>query len=178
MHTLMRIGINLISRCCLSLSHYFYFFFFAILFKSLLKMCIYWYCLSFFSLSTRKNYLFIDRMLMLQYSKHGECILQEIGAAFRGEHPADLEIICDGSKSTLRAHKLVLAAASPLIRSVRSPKKKNKTTTTSSCWKPWNETYITLIFIIFFSQLKNNFGRYSMSPQWWTHHHSFSRHSH
>lgn len=55
---------------------------------------------------------------MLQYSKHGECILQEIGAAFRGEHPADLAIICDGSKSTLRAHKLVLAAASPLIRSV------------------------------------------------------------
>lgn len=55
-------------------------------------------------------------MLMLQYSKHGECILQEIGAAFRGEHPADLEIICDGSKTTLRAHKLVLAAASPLIR--------------------------------------------------------------
>lgn len=55
-------------------------------------------------------------MLMLQYSKHGECILQEIGAAFRGEHQADLEIICDGSKSALRAHKLVLAAASPLIR--------------------------------------------------------------
>ncbi|KAL7049954.1 hypothetical protein ACKWTF_003913 [Chironomus riparius] len=57
-------------------------------------------------------------MLMLQYSKHGECILQEIGAAFRGEHPADLEIICDGSKTTLRAHKLVLAAASPLIRTI------------------------------------------------------------
>ena len=55
---------------------------------------------------------------MLQYSKHGECILQEIGAAFRGEHQADLEIICDGSKSSLRAHKLVLAAASPLIRSI------------------------------------------------------------
>lgn len=53
---------------------------------------------------------------MLQYSKHGECILQEIGAAQRGEHQYDLEIICDGSKSTLRAHKLVLAAASPLIR--------------------------------------------------------------
>ncbi|KAG5679233.1 hypothetical protein PVAND_008813 [Polypedilum vanderplanki] len=59
-----------------------------------------------------------ERMLMLQYSKHGECILQEIGAAFRGEHPADLEIICDGSKNTLRAHKLVLAAASPLIRTI------------------------------------------------------------
>lgn len=55
-------------------------------------------------------------MLMLQYSKHGECILQEIGAAFRGEHPADLQIVCDGSKNVLRAHRLVLAAASPLIR--------------------------------------------------------------
>jgi zinc finger and BTB domain-containing protein 45 len=52
---------------------------------------------------------------MLQYSKHGECILHEIGAAFRGEHPADLLLVCEG-KETLRAHKLVLAAASPLIR--------------------------------------------------------------
>lgn len=60
--------------------------------------------------------LLADRMLMLQYSKHGECILQEIGAAFRGEHPADLQIVCDGSKNVLRAHRLVLAAASPLIR--------------------------------------------------------------
>lgn len=54
-------------------------------------------------------------MLMLQYSKHSECILQEIGAAFRGEHPADLLLVCEG-KETLKAHKLVLAAASPLIR--------------------------------------------------------------
>ncbi|XP_037953302.1 transcription factor Ken-like [Teleopsis dalmanni] len=54
-------------------------------------------------------------MLMLQYSKHGECILKEIGAAFRGEHPADLTIVCE-NKVKLHAHKLVLAAASPLIR--------------------------------------------------------------
>jgi hypothetical protein len=66
---------------------------------------------------------------MLQYSKHGECILQEIGAAFRGEHPADLAIICDGSKTKLRAHKLVLAAASPLIRSVLQPYVRNKALT-------------------------------------------------
>ncbi|XP_049296022.1 transcription factor Ken 2 isoform X2 [Anopheles funestus] len=57
------------------------------------------------------------RMLMLHYSKHGECILQEIGAAFRGEHATDLLLICDG-KETVRAHKLVLAAASPLIRMI------------------------------------------------------------
>lgn len=56
-------------------------------------------------------------MLMLHYSKHGECILQEIGAAFRGEHATDLLLICDG-KETVRAHKLVLAAASPLIRMI------------------------------------------------------------
>ncbi|XP_037915766.1 transcription factor Ken 1 [Hermetia illucens] len=55
------------------------------------------------------------RMLMLHYSKHGECILQEIGAAFRGEHPTDLHLVCEG-KEILKAHKLVLAAASPLIR--------------------------------------------------------------
>lgn len=57
----------------------------------------------------------VPRMLMLQYSKHGECILKEIGAAFRGEHPADLTIVCE-NKVKLHAHKLVLAAASPLIR--------------------------------------------------------------
>ncbi|XP_053672932.1 transcription factor Ken 1 [Anopheles nili] len=57
------------------------------------------------------------RMLMLHYSKHGECILQEIGAAFRGEHATDLLLICEG-KETVRAHKLVLAAASPLIRMI------------------------------------------------------------
>ncbi|XP_058837547.1 transcription factor Ken 2 [Topomyia yanbarensis] len=56
-------------------------------------------------------------MLMLHYNKHGECILQEIGAAFRGEHATDLLLICDG-KQTVRAHKLVLAAASPLIRMI------------------------------------------------------------
>lgn len=54
-------------------------------------------------------------MLMLQYSKHGECILKEIGAAFRGEYPTDLTIVC-ANKVTLYAHKLVLAAASPFIR--------------------------------------------------------------
>ncbi|XP_034478441.1 transcription factor Ken [Drosophila innubila] len=58
-----------------------------------------------------------QRMLMLQYSKHGECILKEIGAAFRGEHPADLTIVCE-NKVKLHAHKLVLAAASPLIRNL------------------------------------------------------------
>lgn len=61
------------------------------------------------------NFSIAARMLMLQYSKHSECILQEIGAAFRGEHPADLLLVCEG-KETLKAHKLVLAAASPLIR--------------------------------------------------------------
>ncbi|KAI9583636.1 hypothetical protein GQX74_005384 [Glossina fuscipes] len=58
---------------------------------------------------------YVPRMLMLQYSKHGECILKEIGAAFRGEHPTDLTIVCE-NKVKLHAHKLVLAAASPLIR--------------------------------------------------------------
>uniref|UniRef100_A0A1I8P9Q4 Transcription factor Ken n=1 Tax=Stomoxys calcitrans TaxID=35570 RepID=A0A1I8P9Q4_STOCA len=59
----------------------------------------------------------VPRMLMLQYSKHGECILKEIGAAFRGEHPADLTIVCE-NQVKLHAHKLVLAAASPLIRNL------------------------------------------------------------
>ncbi|XP_055706201.1 transcription factor Ken 1 isoform X1 [Phlebotomus papatasi] len=70
----------------------------------------------FIKLDYKRNYpYYTDRMLMLQYSKHGECILQEIGAAFRGEHPADLLLICEG-RETLRAHKLVLAAASPLVK--------------------------------------------------------------
>lgn len=54
-------------------------------------------------------------MLTLNYHKHGECMLQEIGEAFRDERSADLLLVCEG-KDTLKAHKLVLAAASPLIR--------------------------------------------------------------
>lgn len=52
---------------------------------------------------------------MLHYSKHGECILQEIVAASRGDHPADLLLVFN-EQEKLRAHRLVLAAASPLIR--------------------------------------------------------------
>ncbi|XP_059622381.1 transcription factor Ken 1 isoform X2 [Phlebotomus argentipes] len=70
----------------------------------------------FIKLDYKRNYpYYTDRMLMLYYRQHGECILQEIGAAFRGEHPADLLLICEG-RETLRAHKLVLAAASPLVK--------------------------------------------------------------
>lgn len=62
-------------------------------------------------------FLISVRMLMLHYSKHGECILQEIVAAFRGEHATDLLLVFN-EKQKLHAHRLVLAAASPLIRYV------------------------------------------------------------
>lgn len=54
-------------------------------------------------------------MLMLQYSKHGESILQEIFAAFQNKHATDLLLVFN-EKEKIRAHRLVLAAASPLIR--------------------------------------------------------------
>lgn len=77
-----------------------------------------WFSYTSFSFFFSCLHPFTVRMLMLHYSKHGECILQEIGAAFRGEHPADLLLICN-DKETLQAHRLVLAAASPLIRYAR-----------------------------------------------------------
>lgn len=83
--------------------------------------------------------MFEHGLLTLHYGKHRACIQQELAAARRGAHPTDLTVICDSgidfgssrgdehpdviqrgrveeTRVVLQAHRLVLAAASPLIR--------------------------------------------------------------
>lgn len=53
-------------------------------------------------------------LLTLHYGRHPAGLLDEVRAWFVAGHGADLELLCEGV--VLRAHRLVLAAASPLIR--------------------------------------------------------------
>lgn len=57
-----------------------------------------------------------EGLLTLTYGKHHACILNEVGAAWRGARYSDLVLVCDDAVP-LAAHRIVMAAASPLIRS-------------------------------------------------------------
>lgn len=56
-------------------------------------------------------------LLTLHYGKHHTTLIDEIRAWFDGECFADVALVCEG-KETLRAHRLVLASSSPLIKKV------------------------------------------------------------
>ncbi|XP_050313630.1 transcription factor Ken 1 [Anthonomus grandis grandis] len=56
-------------------------------------------------------------LLTLHYGKHHATIVDEVKTCFASENYADLTFICD-DKSTLSAHKLVMATASPLVRQI------------------------------------------------------------
>lgn len=56
-----------------------------------------------------------EGLLTLTYGKHHACILNEVGAAWRGARYSDLVLVCDDAVP-LAAHRIVMAAASPLIR--------------------------------------------------------------
>ncbi|KAL1492978.1 hypothetical protein ABEB36_011130 [Hypothenemus hampei] len=56
-------------------------------------------------------------LLTLHYGKHHATIVDEIKTCFASENYADLTFICD-DKSTLSAHKLIMATASPLVRRI------------------------------------------------------------
>ncbi|CAB3239704.1 unnamed protein product [Arctia plantaginis] len=58
-----------------------------------------------------------EGLLTLTYGKHHACILNEVGAAWRGARYSDLVLVCDDSVP-LAAHRIVMAAASPLIRKI------------------------------------------------------------
>lgn len=58
-----------------------------------------------------------EGLLTLTYGKHHACILNEVGAAWRGARYSDLVLVCDDAVP-LAAHRIVMAAASPLIRYV------------------------------------------------------------
>lgn len=54
-------------------------------------------------------------LLTLHYGKHHATIVDEIRTCFTSENYADMTFICD-DKTTLNAHKLIMASASPLVR--------------------------------------------------------------
>ncbi|XP_069675079.1 transcription factor Ken 1 [Periplaneta americana] len=56
-------------------------------------------------------------LLTLHYGKHHTTLIDEIHAWFDRECFADVALVCEG-KETLRAHRLVLASSSPLIKQV------------------------------------------------------------
>ncbi|CAH1955543.1 unnamed protein product [Acanthoscelides obtectus] len=56
-------------------------------------------------------------LLTLHYGKHHATIVDEIKTCFASENFADMTFICD-DKTTLSAHKLVMASASPLVRRI------------------------------------------------------------
>lgn len=56
-------------------------------------------------------------LLTLAYGKHHATIVDEIKTCFFSENFADMTFVCD-DKTTLSAHKLVMAAVSPLIRTI------------------------------------------------------------
>lgn len=56
-------------------------------------------------------------LLTLHYGKHHATIVDEIKTCFTSENFADLTFICD-DKTTLSAHKLIMASASPLVRRI------------------------------------------------------------
>ncbi|XP_041975394.1 transcription factor Ken [Aricia agestis] len=58
-----------------------------------------------------------EGLLTLTYGKHHACILNEVGAAWRGARYSDLVLVCDDAVP-LAAHRIVMAAASPLIRKI------------------------------------------------------------
>ncbi|XP_030756231.1 transcription factor Ken 1 [Sitophilus oryzae] len=56
-------------------------------------------------------------LLTLHYGKHHATIVDEIKTCFTSENYADMTFVCD-DKTTLSAHKLVIATASPLVRRI------------------------------------------------------------
>ncbi|KAK5639310.1 hypothetical protein RI129_011802 [Pyrocoelia pectoralis] len=56
-------------------------------------------------------------LLTLHYGKHHATIIEEIKTCFTSENFADMTFICD-DKTSLSAHKLIMASASPLVRRI------------------------------------------------------------
>ncbi|XP_072401943.1 transcription factor Ken 1 [Diabrotica undecimpunctata] len=56
-------------------------------------------------------------LLTLHYGKHHATIVDEIKTCFASENYADMTFVCD-DKTTLSAHKLIMASASPLVRRI------------------------------------------------------------
>lgn len=75
-------------------------------------------CLFFSSTDWQPQTMFDSSgLLTLHYGKHHTTLIDEIRTWFDGECFADVALVCEG-KETLRAHRLILASSSPLIKQV------------------------------------------------------------
>lgn len=65
--------------------------------------------------------MYTDGLLTLHYGKHPATLAAEVGAWYSGDRHVDVTLACDDG-SVVRAHRVVLAAASPLLASLlRNP---------------------------------------------------------
>ncbi|XP_046742274.1 transcription factor Ken [Diprion similis] len=58
--------------------------------------------------------MYTDGLLTLHYGKHPATLAAEVGAWYSGDQHVDVALACDDG-SVIRAHRVVLAAASPLL---------------------------------------------------------------
>lgn len=61
--------------------------------------------------------MYTDGLLTLHYGKHPATLAAEVGAWYSGDQHVDVALACDDG-SVVRAHRVVLAAASPLLASL------------------------------------------------------------
>jgi len=65
--------------------------------------------------------MYTDGLLTLHYGKHPATLAAEVGAWYSGDRHVDVTLACDDG-SVVKAHRVVLAAASPLLASLlRNP---------------------------------------------------------
>lgn len=65
--------------------------------------------------------MYTDGLLTLHYGKHPATLAAEVGAWYNGDRHVDVTLACDDG-SVVRAHRVVLAAASPLLANLlRNP---------------------------------------------------------
>lgn len=58
--------------------------------------------------------MYTDGLLTLHYGKHPATLAAEVGAWYSGDRHVDVTLACDDG-SIVKAHRVVLAAASPLL---------------------------------------------------------------
>lgn len=61
--------------------------------------------------------MYPDGLLTLHYGKHPATLAAEVGAWYSGDRHVDVTLACDDG-SVVKAHRVVLAAASPLLASL------------------------------------------------------------
>lgn len=86
-------------------------------FRLMLKLIRSWMLMFLFLFQT----MYSDGLLTLHYGKHPATLAAEVGAWYSGDRHVDVTLACDDG-SIVKAHRVVLAAASPLLASLlRNP---------------------------------------------------------